>query len=81
MDMVNLLGQMDRFTKVNLGMMSDMAKVFTGILVEKWENSCGKRAKQIIDYIQNNNKSIEGGVNVRKKRINLLIKIYEMIDG
>lgn len=43
--MVNLLGQMDRFTKVNLGMMSDMAKVFTGILVEKWENSCGKRAK------------------------------------
>ena len=79
MDMANLLGQMEKFMRVNLEMMFDMARAFTGIQVERWENSCGKRDKQIIDYTQNNNKNIEGDVNMRKKKKSLLINKYEMM--
>lgn len=67
---------MDKFTKDNSEMMSDTAKEYTDIQTESQENSCGKRDKQTIGYIQKNKNSIELDVRMKENstqsfRINL----------
>lgn len=64
--------------KDNLKMMFDMVKEYIDIPMVKWANLCGKKAKQIIDYIQNNNKNIELDVNARDNKNNLLMKYNEL---